>query len=441
MTVFAIFYCMILLVSTSSTNCSHITCPVPKKQPDTPIWATVFIHGAIKAEWIFNSLYKVVTDSVEGSTYEKAVNVVRNDPFFFHNHAMQEQGLRKIDLQGTSPFGARGIAQLHNQITALAQKAPTINYYYTYGWSGLMSSTQRFEESQQLYDELTSEMKKIHEQHHVMPHIRLIAYSHGGNVCLNLAHAKKTLRDLCLYIDELILIGSPIQTETDYLVADPMFKKVYNFYSPGDMVQPSDFFSAKGSRRTFKPRAQFSPPDKLKQICVKIARYTPRKQSSSLPRPLPLEYKKSNIKRRSMNPGHIELWYLGWTVSMYRNNFPLHPLPVVDFVSFITAQVDQEPSLGNNIIVTLQPQKEIMRVKNKYGHEKKTLPFIPFATFEAFQKDALAYKPNDNFYKERKRRFDEALRFARASKHGGLVRILKEDGSYYKISKAAMCLH
>jgi hypothetical protein len=239
----------------------------------------------------------------------------------------------------------------------------------------------------------------------------------------------------------MILVGSPIQPETDYLVADPMFKKIYNFYSPDDLVQPADLFSSKGSRRTFKSRSSFTVPDKLKQVCVKVARYNQRNKKKELPLPVPLDYKKNVIKKSLMNPGHIELWYLGWTSTMYRNNFPLHPFPMVDFVSFITTQIENLPKMGNNLTVTLHPQQEIMTVKNKRSDDTTTVPFIPLNKLALLQEKAKQYKPDEDFYQEYATRIDEALHFGRRSKNGGVVRILKEDGKSYRISKAAMCLH
>jgi hypothetical protein len=437
-----IFFITLFLFCCTSLNGDQKQCLIPKKQTDTPVWITVFVHGTVRAEWVFTSLWKVLTDSIEGSTYEKAVSTVRNDPHFFQLHAMQEPGLKKIEMkEEPTASGAPAIAHIYDQVTALAQPTPTINYYYTFGWSGLMSEKQRVNESQHLYTELVQEIKKISSDHHVTPRIRLIAYSHGGNVCLHLAQAKATAHESCFCVDELVLLGSPVQPQTDYLVADPMFKKVYNFYSPDDMVQPLDIFSAKKSHRTFKKRVYFSPPDKLKQISVKVAHYQSRQQKhKSLQLPVPFHYKKDEIRKKFINPGHIELWYLGWAASMYRSTFPLHPFPVVEFVSFITTHLDQEPTLGKDINVTIYPQQEIMRLKDKQ-HHKRTVAFLPMTKIEQLKTLAQAYKPKEEFYQEHKERLAQALHFAKNSKNGGLIRVQKEDGSYYKISKDAMCLH
>src|SRR3989304_9936021 len=109
----------LLLMLTASLHSMPKKCSLPAKKTDTPVWITIFIPGAIKAEWIFNSLVKVVTDSIEGSTYEKAVHMVRHDPHFFRLHAMQEPGLKKIETpKGDSRLGATAIAYMYDQITA-----------------------------------------------------------------------------------------------------------------------------------------------------------------------------------------------------------------------------------------------------------------------------------------------------------------------------------
>lgn len=437
-----LFFLALICFGLTTMNAGSRECVLPQKTATTPVWMTIFIHGAIGAEWIFNSLISVFQDSLDGSTYQKAVSLVRNDPLFFKFQAIQKPGLQKIELsKGASELDASAVALMYDQITALTQKSPTINYYYTFGWSGLVSTTKRLEDAEQLHEELVREVKNISEHHHITPQVRIIAYSHGGNVSLNLAKTKQ--RDLCLRIDELILIGSPVQRETDYLVADPMFKKVYNFYSPDDMIQPSDFFSSRVSTRIFKEHRNFSLPKNLQQICVKVANYTPRdpsKRKNKLPT-LATNYDKKQVRRSFMNPGHIELWHMGWTPTMYRQNFPLHPLPIVDFTSFITAQVSSDPTLGNDLIVSIHPAREIMKVSNRHSNTRKIFPFVPQQMLATLADLAQTYKPSEEFLRETQRRLSEAVALAHTCKHAGVVKVEKSDGSYYKVSKKAMCLH
>ena len=77
----------------------------------------------------------------------------------------------------------------------------------------------------------------------IEPKVRVIGYSHGGNVCLYTAKVAQKAQENGLSIDELILIGMPVQSETDHLINDPMFKKIFHIYSRGDRIQKLDFFS------------------------------------------------------------------------------------------------------------------------------------------------------------------------------------------------------
>ena len=87
--------------------------------------------------------------------------------------------------------------------------------------------------------------------------VRIIGYSHGGNVLLNMALARQRNPFLSpLTVHELVLLGMPVQQETDYLINDPLFEKIIHIYSRGDRIQKLDFFSCHRffSRRLFKKK-------------------------------------------------------------------------------------------------------------------------------------------------------------------------------------------
>lgn len=438
---------LLFFVFSNATYCDNQPCDMTQKQSPTPVWMTIFVHGAVEGEWIFTSLIKAFRDSVDGSTYQKAVSAARQDPLFYRFHAMQEQGLKKITLPrgSESGLGASAVAQMYDQITACAQQCPTINYYYTYGWSGLVSQTQRLQDAQEFYNELLNEIITLGKKHKVAPRIRLIAYSHGGNICLNLARAKKReFHDACVSVDELIVLGSPIQPETDRLASDPMFKKIYNFYSTSDLIQPLEFVSSRSSSRTFKPHTNYEVPSKVKQVSVKVVRYAPHhayRKKDVLQTPLATDYDKIKIKKIQSDPGHIELWHMGWTPSMYRKNFPLYPLPIVDFVSYITAQIDNDPKLGGNLTVTIHPQQEVMYLKDRSNQYKTKVSFVCNGVRSKLNAIAQSYEPDEDYYAEYKERMESVLKFAKYSRNGGLVKIKKPDGSFYKITKESMCLN
>ena len=70
-------------------------------------------------------------------------------------------------------------------------------------------------------------------------HIRLVTHSHGGNVALCLLNMIDENKSP-IVIDELVLMGCPIQKVTEDYAHAQCVKKIYNLYSEGDDVQKSD---------------------------------------------------------------------------------------------------------------------------------------------------------------------------------------------------------
>ena len=262
--------------STISHQYPHMEPAVaPSHKQET--WVTIFVHGimSIQPHLTLQNVMRFIRDDVNHTVYSKTVEYMRLDPYFYLNQAMQEFGLKKIDINDLQPGHAtNAIAHIYDDVTKLT--APqTDTHYYTFGWSGLLSPTNRYNDSIRLLGELTHELQEKFWDHGVFPKIRLVGYSHGGNVCLNIAAARQnTAPHSPLSIDELILVGVPIQTETDYLANDPIFKKIYHFFSQKDRIQRIDFFSFNRvfSRRYFRNSNNFKVPKKLMQIDLKIIR-------------------------------------------------------------------------------------------------------------------------------------------------------------------------
>lgn len=82
---------------------------------------------------------------------------------------------------------------------------------YIFGWSGKLSFTEREKEARNLYHALQNISIKYKNTYNTQPIIRIIAHSHGGNVALNLAKIHKQENAFALYVDELILLGCPVQ--------------------------------------------------------------------------------------------------------------------------------------------------------------------------------------------------------------------------------------
>jgi len=378
-------------------------------------WITIFVHGIMSVRPHFScaNCLRFIFDKVQGSTYARTVEIIRQDPIFYQNQAMQEVGLKKIDTTSIQKNNASSaLATVFEEISQSISTDKSIeNHYYTYGWTGLLSPSQRYRDACHFYKAL---MKEIHvfRSKGIEPNIRIIGYSHGGNVCLNLAKVRQCNPHLePLTVNELILLGMPVQCETDYLVNDPMFEKIYHIYSRGDRVQKLDCFSLKRffSRRLFKPCGSLKLPPNLIQIQIKCTRMIHSKSKRIQQRRDEYKNHAYNVKSapiisgkahfmRNASPGHIELWFFGWTPVNYRKHFPLNPLPIVAIMPIILQVVNdfQEKSLFKKpTLIDIRPEHEIMVIKNQKS--QRVLTFARFLTHEEMKKLAqrvLCYAPD-----------------------------------------------
>jgi len=112
-----------------------------------------------------------------------------------------------------------------------------LEHLYAFGWSGVLSFDERKKEAQNLYNAIKLLMVTYKNKYGVEPHITLIGHSHGGNVILNVARVKD--KDFTTKITA-IMLGCPVQHETQEAIHDPLFEKVYSFYSESDWIQAGD---------------------------------------------------------------------------------------------------------------------------------------------------------------------------------------------------------
>lgn len=394
-----------ILGMTNHTRFSSNTPSMANQQAVPAIrWVTVFIHGSfsLRPHLTVSNIVKMLNDTIEESVYYRSTEINRRDPFFYKNQAMSGLGLHKIDIQHPHNNAAAPIlAASFEEITQyLGQNAS--DEYYTFGWSGLVSNKLRYLESAFLHQDLNKLIKKV-EKDGYTPKIRLIGYSHGGNLALQLGalHVTKDVTEQ-FYIDELWLLGTPIQVETDYLINSPIFKKVYNFYSRADRVQTLDFFSFKRffSRKKFSRRRNFKLPDKLTQVRLKITEYEPKDNKKSLGY-LPCDdpkLLKKYFKEINYDPGHFELWFMGWTILTYRPTFPFHPLPILTFLPIIINCIEKNPETPHDIVAHIKPACNILQItpyhtaKGKYFSESA---FIDQELFKHMKHHAAKFTPDD----------------------------------------------
>lgn len=385
-----------------------LTSATSENQSDA-VWMNVFVHGIMSVQpHLPGNLSNFMHDEVENTVYSSTVELMRNNPHFYCNQAMQGHGLQEIFLDRIEPGYASGaLANIHELIyKELKLRTPTDNRYYTYGWSGLLSDKARKREAVEFYRSLAQESKRIQALGKT-PRIRLISYSHGGNFCLNLAYAKPAEKEMAtLVVDELILMGVPIQKETDYLSNDPLFKRIYNIYSRGDRIQKLDFFSFDRffSSRTFRNRDGFQvPKNKVVQIQLRITRNNQFQKSKKL-NVAQFDLSNSAILSgkhklfRDSSPGHAELWFFGWTPQNYREQFALTPLPAVAVLPIILDAVrnfDDQELFDTPTLVDIRPEHEVMIIKNQKSKRSVVIgEFVPLNKLEKIKEMTMQFRPS-----------------------------------------------
>jgi len=107
-----------------------------------------------------------------------------------------------------------------------------------YSWAGRFNYEECMRAAGRLYDSLIQAVKDYEAQNHYSPKIRIITFSYGGNIVFNLPKFKNQRNKLV--IDELIVLAWPVQHDLVSRAKDPMFKKIFNVYSPSDCVQVID---------------------------------------------------------------------------------------------------------------------------------------------------------------------------------------------------------
>jgi hypothetical protein len=155
-------------------------------------------------------------------------------PFDEHIHATPQQGMQTM-ASLTKKHHIKKLAQI------LADADPIkypFEHFYAFGWAGSLSFEIRHDESARLHAELEKLVSTYTKKYGHAPFIRIITHSHGGNVALNLATIEHPNKEW--FINEAIILASPVQHQTENLVSSPLFGKIYSFYSTFDTSQVMD---------------------------------------------------------------------------------------------------------------------------------------------------------------------------------------------------------
>ncbi len=360
------------------------------KQNNT-LWLNIFVHGTVGCVFSFLDISSIQGDRIENSIYKKTVKLMRRNHFFYQDQPILQKGLVKIEpsfdfiTRNDQYYAAYPVLKAFEESNNWLNKNNEDNLFYLFGWSGYLSQKRRRSEAIRLYNQLAEEIQ-LFKNNGINPKIRILSHSHGGNLVLNLAgihhYLTKTAetfyedfeiggyikeafdkllnnsfeKELAItkkgqkrfdyfphhkdfIIDEVVLLGTPIQEETSLFVTSPFFKKTYNIYSDGDIIQGIDF--ATTIKKKSLQRIDGLQRDNLDFYQIKIAmnclsqanqkdKLFKNRQHTPFWKVL-LGFK--DTSRKSADPTHKELWFIvpndGSTFNFLR------PVPTVSYYPFI----------------------------------------------------------------------------------------------------------
>lgn len=395
------------------------------------LWINVFVHGTVGSTLSLLDYNGVKADKIEKSVYKKHVSMMRNNKSLFIDQPIMEKGL--VRVEPTFDFapkdgcyrGVFPIAKCLEEINSFVEKDLNLELskqlFYSFGWSGCLSQRRRRVEAVRFYNELSEELERF-DQKGLKPKIRILCHSHGGNLALNLAgvfhylnpgaqtndfysnfdngqeiqgffykllnnyydksfaklqKGKKqfdyTSQNKNLHVDELVVLGTPIQVETSMFALSPFFGNVINFYSDGDSVQGLDFLSssADSSQRLI-------PKDQTKngfyQARILLASEEIRSEVSTNASAVVLQKKKTawwhvilgmrDAARNQPDPTHKELWFFVPNEDT-KFNF-LRPLPVVAFFPILRYLKSKQEGFDFDLWVVKTAEGYLFKLVN-YG--------------------------------------------------------------------------
>lgn len=120
-------------------------------------------------------------------------------------------------------------------------KQYTFDQFYIFGWkSEHVYHETRMQAAKTLVQELQDLVLNYYKKYDVIPSLRLIGFSHGGNVVVNTANFLPLyIQDTPVHV-EIWLFGTPVQKINQNSINSKNFNKVYSIYSEKDWLQRMD---------------------------------------------------------------------------------------------------------------------------------------------------------------------------------------------------------
>ncbi len=290
---------------------------------DGPHLMIVFVHGTMLPLPSASASFSLLQQTFSGSNENK-----HQPQKSWYQHYIDN--LKTHSIVRYQPLGPDGLHPIVDQPCALITANIFTEFlnnsasYYTFGWSGRLNQRHRQEAAELLYTQLVAEQELLKKRFGNVQ-IILLGHSHGGNVALNLAHAEQ-LHKKNLSIEKLIMLGTPVQTETSHYAAQSCFKKVYNFYSKGDAIQTLDILST--SKRSLRKFDDHHRVVQVKLECGKVGF------------------------------GHAELWLFGTDGNvLYNRHLAIAPFPVLVFLPPILQVLDTQYEDASSVRIVIKKEK------------------------------------------------------------------------------------
>ncbi|HAU30287.1 TPA: hypothetical protein DCW54_01495 [Candidatus Dependentiae bacterium] len=339
--------------------------------PQEP-WVTIFIHGTLGVEKLMNfeTILTLLKRSIDGTRYQRLMECLREHPYSYAAQAAQLPGLRPIEMKNKEQNSAELFARLYDIIQKRYFPEQTAVEWLTFGWSGAINHLQRVQDAKELFEELSQYVKQKKETFPNLK-VRLVTYSHGSNIALNLEYWRdKSKEELPFQIDELIMLGTPVIVESEDYIYSPLFKNIYSIYSRHDMASILDLFSTRGTfpRRRFHKKHHESFPPNFKQVEIEL----------TLTAKNNLHQPNNSNRTIEKSPGHLEMWIFGWPdVTIFcRRHFPLSPLPAALLAPAIVAHYRDCPSSEHDEVFCYKTDEGFAYTRKRFSTEKTYFDFI-----------------------------------------------------------------
>jgi len=177
-----------------------------------------------------------------------------------------------------------------------------------------------------------------------------------------------------LKVEKFILLGTPIQRETEDFVHSKIFSNVYNIYSESDRLQPIDIFSTKGDGSRQRIELKYKD-DKIRQLKIEISQEPTlidgnKKFETDNSKRWKLAFlsslwKSSFSEKEIAAPNHRELWFASWKQQNYQKKSIMGRLPLISFVPVLIDAIDKSNVNDCTVILTAENNNYLAVVTEK----------------------------------------------------------------------------